>query len=65
MIQYHDMIPQSHLSSLIINYSNMLAFLHASMHVVHDTSYDTPIVSSLNKNESVQGAFGGCCWANS
>jgi hypothetical protein len=41
-VSWYDTIP----TSLLISYGATSAFY---MHVVHDTSYDTPIVSSLSQ----------------
>ena len=38
--------------SLIINYSDTSSFC---MHALHDTTYDTPIVSSLSEDTSFWG----------
>jgi hypothetical protein len=45
MIQYHDMISHSPLSSLIM----VPHQLFACIYVVHDTTYDTPVVSNLRR----------------
>jgi hypothetical protein len=59
MIQYHDMIPHSSLSLLIMVPHHLFC-----IHVVHDTSYDTLIVSSVKYLKKSKIIHGNLCHLN-